>query len=202
MTNYDALRMPSNRLHNHTTDSFTFHPYPQTATNSTAIANQQNAINSAKSIKKFSILQAFVPSFIIVIVVLVATTVFILESHSDYFVTLKTVPEMMNLNYQYYQPFKDFLFRSLRLKKWDRHGWGGIDRDMIRAFGEPGLNAWLYVVECKRKCDTAQCKTRILNIFDTNSAQTIICSAFANAVHHEYTGKIGAQTQIGATNEI
>lgn len=117
MTNYDALRMASNRLHNHTTDNFTFHPYPNHVTNSTAIANQQNAINSAKSIKKFSILQAFVPSFIFVIVVLATTTVFILESESDYFVSLKNLPEMMNLNYQYYQPFKDFLLRSLRMKK-------------------------------------------------------------------------------------
>lgn len=117
MTNYDALRMASNRLHNQTTDSFTFHPYPHNATNSTAIANQQNAINSAKSIKKFSILHAFVPSFIFVIVVLITTTVFIMESESDYFVALKNVPEMMSLNYQYYQPFKDFLYRCLRLKK-------------------------------------------------------------------------------------
>lgn len=106
-TNYDALRMASNR-HNHTTDNFTLH---HNATNSSAIANQQNAINSAKNNKKFSILHAFVPSFIFVIIALIVTTIFILESKSDYFVTLKNLPEIMNLNYQYYQPFKDFLFR-------------------------------------------------------------------------------------------
>lgn len=117
-TNYDALRMGPNRLHNHnTTDNFTFQlHHPNSTSSSTAMANQQNAINSAKNMKKFSILHAFIPSFIFVIVVLVVGTVFILESESDNFVTLKNIPEMMSLNYQYYQPFKDFLLRRLGLK--------------------------------------------------------------------------------------
>lgn len=122
-TNYDALRMGPNRLHqNHsTTDNFTFHMHQSHNNNtssSTAMANQQNAINSAKNMKKFSILHAFIPSFIFVIVVLVIATVFILESESDNFVTFKNLPEMMSLNYQYYQPFKDFLLRRLGLKSW------------------------------------------------------------------------------------
>lgn len=80
------------------------------------MANQQNAINSAKNMKKFSILHAFIPSFIFVIVVLVIATVFILESENDNFVTFKNLPEIMSLNYQYYQPFKHFLLRRLGLK--------------------------------------------------------------------------------------
>ncbi|XP_031624575.1 FERM domain-containing protein 5 [Contarinia nasturtii] len=121
-TNYDALRMGPNRLHHNqnTTDNFTFHMHQQHNNNtssSTAMANQQNAINSAKkNMKKFSILHAFIPSFIFVIVVLAIMTVFILESESDNFVTFKNLPEMMSLNYQYYQPFKDFLLRRLGLK--------------------------------------------------------------------------------------
>ncbi|XP_055298722.1 FERM domain-containing protein 5 [Sitodiplosis mosellana] len=120
-TNYDAMRMGPNRLNqNHsTTDNFTFHMHQQHNNNtssSTAMANQQNAINSAKNMKKFSILHAFIPSFIFVIVVLVFATVFILESDSDNFVTFKSLPEMMSLNYQYYQPFKDFLLRRMGLK--------------------------------------------------------------------------------------
>lgn len=122
-TNYDALRMGPNRLHhnNHhqsTTDNFTFHLQHNNSTvsSSTAMANQQNAINSAKNMKKFSILHAFIPSFIFVIVVLVIGTVWIFESESDNFVTFKNLPEMMSLNYQYYQPFKNFLLRRLGLK--------------------------------------------------------------------------------------
>lgn len=82
------------------------------------MANQQNAINSAKNMKKFSILHAFIPSFIFVIVVLVIGTVWVLESESDNFVTFKNLPEMMSLNYQYYQPAKNFLLRRLGLKSW------------------------------------------------------------------------------------
>lgn len=120
-TNYDALRIGPNRIggHHHTTDNFTFHSSSQhhnNATSSTAMANQQNAINSAKNIKKFSILHAFIPSFIFVIVVLFLTMVFILESESDLFVRFKNLPEMMNLNYHYYQPIKDWLMRRLGLK--------------------------------------------------------------------------------------
>lgn len=114
-TNYDALRMGPNR-HNNTTDNFTFHLHHNNTSSSTAMANQQNAINSAKNMKKFSILNAFITSFIFVIVVLVIGTVFILESESDHFVTFKNLPEMMSLNYQYYQPFKDFLLRRSGLK--------------------------------------------------------------------------------------
>lgn len=80
------------------------------------MANQQNAINSAKNMKKFSILHAFIPSFIFVIVVLTVATVFILESESDSFVTFKNLPEIIQLNYQYYQPLKNFLLRRLGLK--------------------------------------------------------------------------------------
>lgn len=120
-TNYDALRMGPNRLHhNHnTTDNFTFQlHHNNTANSSTSMVHQPNAVNSAKNMKKFSILHAFIPSFIFVIVVLVIGTVIVLESESDNFVTFKNYPEMMSLNYQYYQPFKDFLLRRLGLKSW------------------------------------------------------------------------------------
>lgn len=113
--------MGPNRIggHHHTTDNFTIHlssQHHQNAMSSTTMAKQQNAINMAKSIKKFSILHAFVPSFIFVIVVLFLTMVFILESESDLFVRFKNLPEMMNLNYHYYQPIKDSLMRRLGLK--------------------------------------------------------------------------------------
>lgn len=115
-TNYDA-RMGPNRLLNNTTDNVSFHPHHHHSnTNSSALVNQQNAINNAKIIKKFSIVHAFIPSLLFVIVVLVLSAIFVLESESDLFVTLKNLPEMMNLKYQYYQPLKDFLLRIFGLK--------------------------------------------------------------------------------------
>lgn len=105
------LRYGPNRMHNHTTDNLSTFHHHNNVTSSTAMANQQNAINNAKNIKKFSIIHAFIPSLIFVLIVLIATTIFILESESDYFVTFKNLPEIMNLKYQYYQPFKDFFLR-------------------------------------------------------------------------------------------
>lgn len=73
--------------------------------------------NAMKTAKKFSIIHAFIPSFLFVIVVLITTTIFIFESESDIFVTFKNLPEMMNLKYQYYQPLKDFLLKRFGLKE-------------------------------------------------------------------------------------
>lgn len=79
--------------------------------NNSAVVNQQNASNSAKNIKKFSIIQAFVPSFIFVVVCLILFTIFILETDLSVFNTMKNWPEMICLRYQYYQPIKEFLLR-------------------------------------------------------------------------------------------
>lgn len=81
--------------------------------NNLAIVNQQNATNNAKNLKKFSLIQVFVPSFVLVAIALFVSTVFILESDSELFGALKNIPEMVSLKYQYYQPFKMFLARKL-----------------------------------------------------------------------------------------
>lgn len=75
--------------------------------NSAAVINQQNATNNAKTAKRFSILHAFVPSFMFVVVALVVLTIFILESESDMVSPIRDLPEMKILKYQYYQPLKD-----------------------------------------------------------------------------------------------
>ncbi|XP_055681119.1 FERM domain-containing protein 5 isoform X1 [Lutzomyia longipalpis] len=77
------------------------------------LIHQQNATNMAKSAKKFSLIQAFVPSFIFVVLVLVLSTIFIIESDSEMFVGLKNWPEMVCLRYEYYQPLKDFLIKKI-----------------------------------------------------------------------------------------
>ncbi|XP_058818908.1 FERM domain-containing protein 5 isoform X2 [Topomyia yanbarensis] len=80
--------------------------------NNSAIIQQQNASNSAKNVKKFSIIQAFVPSFIFVVVMLAVSAVYILESDSEMFSSMKNWPEMICLRYQYYQPLKEFLAKK------------------------------------------------------------------------------------------
>lgn len=81
----------------------------QAASNNSAAAviNQQNATNNAKTAKRFSILHAFVPSFIFVVIALIVLTIFILESESEMVSPIRDLPEMKILKYQYYQPLKD-----------------------------------------------------------------------------------------------
>lgn len=100
-----------------TTDnlSFRLHHHHQHANNSNS-ATMAHHPHAMKTAKKFSIIHAFIPSFLFVIVVLIVATIFIFESESDIFVKLKNLPEMMNLKYQYYQPLKDFLLKRLGLK--------------------------------------------------------------------------------------
>ncbi|XP_058447329.1 FERM domain-containing protein 5 isoform X2 [Malaya genurostris] len=80
--------------------------------NNSAIIQQQNASNNAKNVKKFSLIQAFVPSFIFVVVMLAVSAVYILESDSEMFSSMKNWPEMICLRYQYYQPLKEFLAKK------------------------------------------------------------------------------------------
>lgn len=100
-----------------TTDnlSFRLHHHHQHANNSNNAATTHHS-NTMKTVKKFSIIHAFVPSFVFVIVVLIVATIFIFESESDIFVKFKNLPEMMNLKYQYYQPLKDSLLKRFGLK--------------------------------------------------------------------------------------
>lgn len=83
----------------------------QNSVNNAALIIQQNATNDAR-IKKFSILHAFIPSFLIVLILLAVSTIFILESEADVFRQIKDWPEMLSLNYQYYQPFKAYMAKT------------------------------------------------------------------------------------------
>uniref|UniRef100_A0A336MDB5 Moesin/ezrin/radixin homolog 1 n=1 Tax=Culicoides sonorensis TaxID=179676 RepID=A0A336MDB5_CULSO len=83
----------------------------QNSVNNAALIIQQNATNDAR-IKKFSILHAFIPSFLIVLILLTVSTIFILETESDTFRQIKDWPEMLSLNYQYYQPFKAYMAKT------------------------------------------------------------------------------------------
>jgi FERM domain-containing protein 3/5 len=79
----------------------------------TAINNDNNrslgSVLHAKSLKKFSLLHTFIPSFIFVILAMTISAVFVLETDSEFFAPIRDWPEMNSLRYQYYQPLKEFL---------------------------------------------------------------------------------------------
>lgn len=58
---------------------------------------------------KFNLLKAFVPSLAFVVVFVVILTVVMLETDCELFGSLRNIPEMISLRYQYYEPFKQFL---------------------------------------------------------------------------------------------
>jgi len=79
----------------------------------TAINNMtdssQNASFKSKSMKKFSLINAFIPSFIFVILAMSISAIFILETDSEFFAPIRNWPEMDSLRFQYYEPLKEFL---------------------------------------------------------------------------------------------
>jgi hypothetical protein len=75
----------------------------------TAINNGDSSQLQSKSLKKFSLLNAFIPSFIFVILAMSISAVFILESDSEFFAPIRNWPEMNSLRFQYYEPLKEFL---------------------------------------------------------------------------------------------
>ena len=74
----------------------------------TAINNSDQPLNS-KPLKKFSLLNTFIPSFIFVILAMSISAIFILESESEFFAPIRNWPEMNSLRFQYYEPLKEFI---------------------------------------------------------------------------------------------
>lgn len=83
-------------------------PLQTTAINNEVKRNTSSSLN-AKSSKKFSLLNTFIPSFIFVILAMTASAVFVLETDSEIFAPIRDWPEMNSLRYQYYQPLKEFI---------------------------------------------------------------------------------------------
>uniref|UniRef100_A0A182K9L1 FERM domain-containing protein n=1 Tax=Anopheles christyi TaxID=43041 RepID=A0A182K9L1_9DIPT len=108
----------------YTTDNIPALAMHSVTNHAASIIQQQNASNSAKNAKKFSLLQAFVPSFVFVVVVLIVSAIYILETDSELFAPLRNWPEMICLRYQYYQPLKEFL-----AKKFAASGCAGASGD-------------------------------------------------------------------------
>lgn len=81
----------------------------------TAINNGQSSSNGlhAKSLRKFSLLHTFIPSFIFVILAMTISAVLVLETDTEFFAPIRNWPEMNSLRYQYYQPLKEFIQSKL-----------------------------------------------------------------------------------------
>lgn len=84
-------------------------PLQTTAINNNDRDRGFGSVLHAKSIKKFSLLHTFIPSFIFVILSLTISTVLVLETDSEIFAPIRNWPEMNSLRYQYYQPLKEFI---------------------------------------------------------------------------------------------
>lgn len=75
----------------------------------TAINNDGIRCTSSIKCRKFSLLNAFIPSFIFVILAMTISAIFVLETDSELFAPIRNWPEMNSLRFQYYQPLKEFI---------------------------------------------------------------------------------------------
>lgn len=61
--------------------------------------------------RKFNVARAFVPSLIFVLILIAFLTIIMLETDCELFGSLRSIPEIISLRYQYYEPMKQY-FRS------------------------------------------------------------------------------------------
>ncbi|XP_044257641.1 FERM domain-containing protein 5 [Tribolium madens] len=64
-----------------------------------------------KKSKKFNIVSAFIPTFIIVTIFVLIAAIVMLETDCELFGSFRNIPEMVSLKYQFYEPIKQY-FRS------------------------------------------------------------------------------------------
>ncbi|KAJ8934885.1 hypothetical protein NQ314_013165 [Rhamnusium bicolor] len=70
-----------------------------------------NIQSNTKKCKKFNVIGAFVPTLIIVTILVLIATVIMLETDCELFSSLRNIPEMVTLRYQVYEPMKQY-FRN------------------------------------------------------------------------------------------
>ncbi|XP_068141507.1 FERM domain-containing protein 5 isoform X2 [Drosophila tropicalis] len=83
--------------------------------NSKTVDNFQNAhpvaiVKTAKTLREFRLLHAFIPSFIFVAVAMAGAAVYVMESEHELFEKVRNTPEMLSLRFQYYEPLKLYFF--------------------------------------------------------------------------------------------
>uniref|UniRef100_A0A1I8Q1U9 FERM domain-containing protein n=1 Tax=Stomoxys calcitrans TaxID=35570 RepID=A0A1I8Q1U9_STOCA len=74
---------------------------------------RNSSSESAKLARKFKFIHAFIPSLLIVVIVMVGLAILVIESESSIFTQIRELPEMICLRYQYYQPLKKFIFKKM-----------------------------------------------------------------------------------------
>jgi hypothetical protein len=71
------------------------------------------AASSSVSSRSFNLLQVFVPSFLLVALLLTAVLVLVLETDSELFSGLRGLPEIVILRQEYYEPAKEYVRQKL-----------------------------------------------------------------------------------------
>lgn len=72
--------------------------------------------SSAKGVRKFHFINAFIPSLVFVVIAMTVSAIVVLESESELFKQIRNLPEMISLRYQYYQPLKEFILQKVLRK--------------------------------------------------------------------------------------
>ncbi|XP_046801141.1 uncharacterized protein LOC124418545 [Lucilia cuprina] len=80
------------------------------------LTSDNHYTNSAKGVRKFHFINAFIPSFVFVVIVMTISAIIVLESDSDIFEQIRNLPEMISLRYQYYQPLKEYILQKVGRK--------------------------------------------------------------------------------------
>lgn len=73
----------------------------------------QNSYKNSQKNRKFNIIRAFVPSFMIVTVIVLVATIIMLETDCEFFGKLRHIPEMISLRHNFYEPVKQYLRNKL-----------------------------------------------------------------------------------------
>ncbi|XP_022915176.2 FERM domain-containing protein 5 [Onthophagus taurus] len=104
----------------------TNHPSHRSSRSQTPLSHSQvdgriclpNAtFTTQKSVQKpraFNVMKAFIPSFIIVVVIVLLATIVMLETDSELFGSLRSIPEIESLKYHFYEPVKKFFRDKVR----------------------------------------------------------------------------------------
>lgn len=66
---------------------------------------------NVKKTRKFNVVGAFIPTVIIVTIFVLIVTIIMLETDCELFGSLRNIPEMISLRYQFYEPIKEY-FRN------------------------------------------------------------------------------------------
>lgn len=77
------------------------------------VPNNHGAVKAAPTTprggRRFNVVKAFVPSFVIVTTLVLASTIVLMESESDALTGLRATPEINSLRYQVYEPLKQYI---------------------------------------------------------------------------------------------